>query len=131
MKYAYWRGSSSKTYEIWQPGTVLNLIYYNSHWCITGDNVLESYYSTTNSYVVYADGRIEQWGHSTTATSTSTVLTYLVPFSSATSYSISGNDVYDENAGVVIQMYNKTSSSCKVNRMNYVSNNWDWRAVGY
>ena len=82
-------------------------------------------------YFKLSDGKIEQWGHSTTQTSTSTVLTYLVPFSSATSYSISGNDVYDDEVAANLQMYNKTASSCKVFRQNRASTNWDWRAVGY
>lgn len=130
-KFGYWRGASSSFKEVWQAGTVLTLIYTGNEWVIEGNSILESYYSTTNSYVVYADGKIEQWGHSTTQTSTSTVLTYLVPFSSATSYSISGNDVYDDRVAANLQMYNKTASSCKVFRQNQASTNWDWRAVGY
>ena len=130
-KTAKWRGASSEFYEVWQAKTILNLIYDGSSWQIEGNSILESYDITTNSYVVYADGRIEQWGHSTTQTSTFTVLTYLVPFFSETSYSINGNDVYDAEAAANVQMYNKTASSCKVNRQSYVSTNWDWRAFGY
>ena len=131
LHFAYWRNSSSAYYEVWQANTILTFIYDGTYWILEGNPVLESYYSTTKSYVVYADGKIEQWGHSTTSTSYTTVLTYLVPFATAESYSISGNDVQDKEMSANVQMYNKTSSSCTVYRTKVASTSWDWRAVGY
>ena len=136
LKYAYWRGSSSKTYEIWQPGTVLNLIYYNSHWCITGDNVLESYYSTTNSYVVYADGRIEQWGNVTYTTTTQTI-SLNVAYSSIESYSLFASARVSSSTTIPMEITTDKLSSYQITVGGYnsrgggIANNACWRTIGY
>ena len=136
LKYAYWRGSSSKTYEIWQPGTVLNLIYYNSHWCITGDNVLESYYSTTNSYVVYADGRIEQWGNVTYTTTTQTI-SLNVAYSSIESYSLFASARVSSSTTIPMEITTDKLSSYQISVGGYnsrgggIANNACWRTIGY
>ena len=57
----YWRGASSTSSEMWQPNTILELMYDGTDWVISGNPVVESYYTANNSYSVYADGLIEQW----------------------------------------------------------------------
>lgn len=63
----YWRGASYVSSEMWQPYTVLDLIYDGTSWLILGNPIVESYKepspsATKNSYRIYADGYIEQWG---------------------------------------------------------------------
>lgn len=66
----YWQGASSTSSRVWDAYTSLDLIYDGTDWVIIGNPVLCSYLdngsgsSTTqkNSYLVYANGVIHQWG---------------------------------------------------------------------
>ena len=59
----YWRGAITETFEMWQPYTILELMYDGTDWVIMGNPLLENYADTTTGggYKVYADGLIEQW----------------------------------------------------------------------
>ena len=58
----YWRGASTTSSEMWQPYTILEMMYDGTDWVIVGNPTVESYSSDTASYEVKADGLIEQWG---------------------------------------------------------------------
>ena len=58
----YWRGASGTGTEMWQPYTILELMYDGTDWVIVGNPTVESYSSDTVGYTVKADGLIEQWG---------------------------------------------------------------------
>ena len=66
----YWQGASTTSARVWDAYTSLDLIYDGTDWVIIGNPVLCSYLnndsgtSTTqkNSYLVYANGLIHQWG---------------------------------------------------------------------
>lgn len=57
----YWRGASGTSTEMWQPYTILELMYDGTDWVIVGNPIVESYSSDTEGYTVKADGLIEQW----------------------------------------------------------------------
>ena len=79
-KTGYWRGASSTSFEMWQPYTILDLMYDGTYWVIIGNPVVESYYSANSGYNVYADGKIECWGQ-TTSKVTSGNINYPVQYS--------------------------------------------------
>ena len=54
--------SSSYQYKVWDAYTTLELMYTGSYWLVMGNPILCSYFSETQSYTVYANGLIEQWG---------------------------------------------------------------------
>ena len=56
----YWRGATTTSVEMWQPYTILELMYDGTDWVIVGNPTVESYSSSTASYEVKADGLIEQ-----------------------------------------------------------------------
>lgn len=58
-----WRWNITTSVEMWQPYTILEFMYDGTDWVIVGNPTVESYYSDTVSYKVYADGLIEQWGN--------------------------------------------------------------------
>lgn len=57
----YWRGAFGTRTEMWQPYTILELMYDGTDWVIVGNPIVESYSSDTAGYTVKADGLIEQW----------------------------------------------------------------------
>ena len=54
--------SSSYPYKVWDAYTTLELMYTGSYWLVMGNPILCSYSDKTQSYTVYANGLIEQWG---------------------------------------------------------------------
>jgi len=66
----YWGGASSTSQRVWDNNTTLELIYDGTNWVVVGNPILCSYLisnsgSTSlqrNSYLVYANGVIHQWG---------------------------------------------------------------------
>lgn len=66
----YWQGASTKSARVWDAYTSLDLIYDGTDWVIIGNPALCSYLDTgsgssttqKNSYLVYANGLIHQWG---------------------------------------------------------------------
>lgn len=64
----FWSGATrssdntQRVTRVWDNNTTLELIYDGTNWVVVGNPLLNSYYSTTVSYRVYADGYIEQWG---------------------------------------------------------------------
>ena len=48
--------------RVWDKWTTLELMWTGSVWLVMGNPVLCSYFSTTQSYTVYANGLITQWG---------------------------------------------------------------------
>ena len=57
-----WRGATTATTEAWQPLTTLELMYDGTDWVIIGNPVVEDYFSETQSYTVYANGLIKNFG---------------------------------------------------------------------
>lgn len=66
----YWEGAGSTSQRVWDNNTTLELIYDGTNWVVVGNPILCSYLisnsgSTSlqrNSYLVYANGVIHQWG---------------------------------------------------------------------
>ena len=83
-KTGYWRGATSTSSEMWQPYTTLELMYDGTDFVIMGNPVVESYYSTTASYEVKADGQITQWGTKQITSTSVTTVSFPVVFSYAT-----------------------------------------------
>lgn len=55
-----WRGATTTSVEMWQPYTILEFMYDGADWVIVGNPTVESYFSSSASYEVKADGLIEQ-----------------------------------------------------------------------
>lgn len=53
-----WRGASSYTYEIWQPNTILELMYDGTDFVIVGNPIVEEYSNANQRYMIYASGLI-------------------------------------------------------------------------
>ena len=82
-----WRGASSATTEAWQPLTTLELMYDGTDWVIIGNPVVEDYYSASQSYTVYANGLIEQWGYCGGQSNVNDyTINFSVSFNSSTSF---------------------------------------------
>ena len=60
--------------------TTLELMYDGTDWVIIGNPVVEDYYSETQSYVVYANGLIEQWGKTGTPSVGENTITFFLTF---------------------------------------------------
>lgn len=79
----YWRGASSTSSEMWQPKTILELMYDGTDWVIIGNPVVESYYASNKGYSVYADGKIEQWRYWNAAWKDNVTWNYFITHQSA------------------------------------------------
>jgi hypothetical protein len=88
---ARWEGSATSSVRTWDDNTVLELMYDGTEWVIVGNPILCSYYtggvstSSTdiNSYEVYANGMIYQYGtfdNGSNVRSLFADINYLVPF---------------------------------------------------
>lgn len=134
VKTGKWRGASSTSYEMWQPYTILDLMYDGTYWVIIGNPVVESYYSSNKGYSVYADGKIEQWGSFTFSSGTITI-SFPVSFASVSSpYYVnwvkSGNDDSDD---YYLKRY-ITRSTDKITVKDYTvkdGSTINWYAIGY
>ena len=80
----YWRGATTTSIEMWQPYTILELMYDGTDWVIVGNPTVESYSSNTASYEVKADGLIEQsviYGDETYRSTFSATISFPIAFS--------------------------------------------------
>lgn len=130
VKTGKWRGASSTSVEMWQDNTILDLMYDGTDWVIIGNPVVESYYSASNSYTVYADGLVEQWGNKTSGFSSGNLqtITFPVYFSNSTYYGKANfirNSVTDSGWGYI---YNRATNSCQFVADNA---NFTWFVKGY
>lgn len=132
LKKGYWRGASTAADEMWQPYTILDLMYGGTYWMIIGNPVVESYYSSNKSYTVYADGKIEQWGNKTSdfASGKLQTVTFPVSFSDRNYYGKANyTNVYEDTSTGWGYIYNRTNDSCQfVSVENY---NFTWFVKGY
>ena len=78
-----WRGASSATTEAWQPLTTLELMYDGTDWVIIGNPVVEDYFSDSQSYTVYANGLIKQWGKTQITTTSNTAINFIIQHGTA------------------------------------------------
>lgn len=128
----YWRGAASTSSEMWQPFTVLDLIYTGTDWLICGNPVVESYEDAGgNGYTVYADGKIEQWGyesgdgnHTTTFKVAYTTTNYVPLFSAV--YNSRQSDTIGALYG-----NNGDKTTTAMNWQSYRSIGAYWRTIGY
>ena len=64
----FWSGATcssdntQRVSRVWDNNTTLELIYDGTNWVVVGNPVLCSYYSVDSSYLVYANGLLQQWG---------------------------------------------------------------------
>ncbi|MBQ4215512.1 MAG: hypothetical protein II663_04480, partial [Bacteroidales bacterium] len=89
---ARWEGSATSSVRTWDDNTVLELIYDGTEWVIVGNPILCSYYTTSvstsskdiNSYEVYANGMIYQYGtyeHNSVQRTIAATINLLLPYS--------------------------------------------------
>ena len=85
VSHVFAGGDYSATYKnkVWDAYTTLELMWDGTNWIVMGNPVLCSYFSTTQSYTVYANGLIEQYGI-VDASSSNTTVTF--PISYTTKY---------------------------------------------
>ena len=88
---ARWEGSSTSSVRTWDDNTVLEFMYDGTEWVIVGNPILCSYYTSSvntssvdiNSYEVYANGMIYQYGtfdNGSNARSLDANINFLIPF---------------------------------------------------
>lgn len=139
----YWRGSTTTSVEMWQPYTILELMYDGTDWVIVGNPTVESYSSSSASYEVKADGLIEQWGISSNESGIETIslpITYpninynlQVEVAETNSLSLTGGQFWQNN------IYGVKENSFTLGKVLHYneSGNTDssvprrWRTVGY
>ena len=108
-----WRGASSATTEGWQPLTTLELMYDGTDWVIIGNPVVEDYFSTDQSYTVYANGKIEQWGI-LSYTGDEQTISFSVIYNSIPTVNCTPSYNNDGGAGYGMFGYSVTTNSFKV-----------------
>lgn len=81
VSHVFTGGSYSSSYpnKVWDAYTTLELMWTGSEWLIMGNPVVCSYFSETQSYIVYANGLIKQWGRkeNLAANATNKITSYL------------------------------------------------------
>ena len=130
-----WRGASSATTEAWQPLTTLELMYDGTDWVIIGNPIVEDYYSASQSYIVYANGLIEQWGYKLIGTNVSNLV--------IVNFSINYNEIPHVLLGYKVSQFNVTNvyapnqlgtvttSSFSIYGNNGYTFGNDWHSIGY
>lgn len=136
-KTGYWRGASNTSSEMWQDNTILDLMYDGTDWVIIGNPVVESYYSGSNGYSVYADGKIECWGRVTTTVGTVTTVTFPIKFSQYPCFVALSNEAITSSGssrGAWTESYCNSISSATVyvkGTGSSLSTPTSWQAIGY
>lgn len=128
----YWRGASRTSTEMWQPYTILELMYDGTDWVIVGNPTVENYSSDTAGYTVKADGLIEQWGCGTVIETHRASVSFPVYFLNLNYYAnwISNYEDYDGN--YAHQYESKTLSGFRIIDFNVISSsNIIYKAEGY
>ena len=120
---------------VWDAYTTLELMWIGNAWLVMGNPVLCSYFSTTQSYTVYANGLIEQWGLlSSTGGDVPQYIRYLVTF---TQPPIVNTDIRrSDTAGVFwysLNLNEITTEQCKVSSHSEFNDTlkFCWDAKGY
>ena len=117
----YWRGGASLTYEVWQPNTILELFYDGTDFIVIGNPIVESYETAGNSYIVYANGFIEQgfsFDLSTATRDTSHTFNYFVVMNNIT---VHNESVDSTSLGIHSFRNDITMTSCSVHGFGYNS----------
>ena len=122
-----WRGASSATTEAWQPLTTLELIYDGTDWVIIGNPVVEDYYSASQSYTVYANGLIEQFGF---ANINARPITITLPVNYINTYKAFVTTNNETGVDRFVQTQDKQSGSFKI-LMDAINAYADWETAGY
>ena len=126
-----WRGASSATTEGWQPLTTLELMYDGTDWVIIGNPVVEDYYSSSQSYTVYANGLTKQWVKGTDSTSDTYYYTLPITYNTAYSCVCEANDSGSIGYSEMLSCYTEGMNKVRLNRRNHVCNNWSLICFGY
>lgn len=91
----FWSGATrssdntQRTSRVWDNNTTLELIYDGTNWVVVGNPILCSYYSVDCSYLVYANGLLQQWGqndHGSDARSINATVIFPIQFTDENSY---------------------------------------------
>ena len=131
----YWRGASSKSSEIWQPNTFLELLYDGRDFVILNNPIMESYTTSDGKkgYFVRADGYVEQWGYAT-ASEPMNKIKFLIEGT----YNITYSTTEPSSTNLVASAY--YGAICDVSTSGFrVDTNWGtptkmgiyWTAKGY
>lgn len=105
--------TESHPYKVWDAYTTLELLWDGNNWVVMGNPVLCSYFSTSQSYAVFANGLIEQWGRKTDSSESGTI-TLLVIYTSST-YVIN-TLIYGTDTGAVTTVVRPVT----INQSNWV-----------
>ena len=128
----YWRGASNTSTEMWQPYTILELMYDGSDWVIVGNPTVESYSNDTVGYTVTADGLIEQWGRATYVEVHRASVSFPVYFLNLNYYANWILNYEDFDANYAHQYTDKTLSGFNILDFNVISSsNIIYKAEGY
>ena len=121
-----WRGASSATTEAWQPLTTLELMYDGTDWVIMGNPVVEDYFSESQSYTVYANGYIEQWGTKPSSQDNNTYTSLSIIMSNSTYITLC---TINQNTENMVWVADRKQDSFLIKCSS--PRNICWRVIGY
>ena len=128
----YWRGASGTSTEMWQPYTILELMYDGTDWVIVGNPTVENYFSDTAIYTVKADGLIEQWGRGTVDEEHRASVSFPVYFSNLNYYANWISNYINYSGNYAHQYSGKAFSGFKIIDFNVISSSSiTYKAEGY
>ena len=113
--------------KVWDKYTTLELLYTGSEWLVMCNPVLCSYASSSDSYTVYSNGLIKQWGLISGGTQSSKRIDLNVSYSTSTSYSIQ----VSSSSGSTCYFSNTNASYFTVNIAGGYTNERRWFTIGY
>jgi hypothetical protein len=88
----------------------------------------------TNGYFKLGNGMIVQWGRMNTTSTSECTVTFPIPFSSASSYTIVKNYQSDDSSNASdreVSFYSMTSTTAKTYSPREDTNQFSWLAIGY
>lgn len=106
--------SSNYPYKVWDAYTTLELMYTGSYWLVMGNPILCSYFAETQSYTVYANGLIEQWGTTSTDSNGGSTFNLLISFSNENYITIASMGYLSNPDPVGYNLNYKTQSSIRL-----------------
>ena len=125
----YWCDASSTSSEMWQPNTILELMYDGTDWVIIGNPVVESYYASNKGYSVYADGLIEQWLFDGNVTTVSTQGDFYLPiYFSNKNYAVIGKGMRGGSSNTDFNLAVKDKNWFQLSATVYA---WNFLCIGY
>jgi len=133
----YWRGETSTRPEMWQPYTILELMYDGTDFVIMGNPTVESWHNDTSGYEVKANGLIKQYLTKKISSETAVNINTLINFSSK-KYNVSFSQNREARDGIPlgsIVLYGKYVSYfsviIQINTRFTTNSDFDFSLEGY